>query len=442
MKQWEEDANLLNEIKQDDSSKELNENVEDTNTNSYTNKELNEISDIIKTMANDKKEDYKNAGLDLTNDGIQMLDIESDTESKNTDTVTEIGFLSPENYGAMRKYIERETVTDINWNGMQLWIDDVKKGRYLAPEKLSEDFVDAFAIRASNVVSRSFNKYQPVLEAETENLRITVVHKSASQTGTAISIRKTPAIKRISFDKDIKNGAYCSEIVANFISNAVKAKMNIIICGLPGVGKTELIKYLTNYIFPKDRVITVEDTLEIHYAKINPGKDCMELKVDNNNFTYTDAIKASLRLLPQWVILSEARSTEVKYLIESVSTGTKCMTTLHTDDVSKIPDRILNMIGSLQEGADTVLSSVYSFFNLGILIDKHIDPDTGNITRFISQIGVFDRAYDPKTNEDVNTCTILVDRQEPTGNPIPENLLRIFKNAGIENPYQYTYIKD
>lgn len=344
----------------------------------------------------------------------------------------DIGILREENFGELLPLIKDENITDINWNGFQLWVDDIYKGRYLSEIKISKEFVDTFSVRVSNVVSRTFNKYTPSLEAETEDLRVTVVHESVSHTGRAISIRKTPAIKRIDFFKSIADGDYCTEEVANLMSNAIKAKMNVIVCGLPGVGKTELVKFLTNYIFPQDRAITVEDTLEIHYKDINPGKDCLELKI-SDQFSYTDAIKASLRLLPQWVLLSEARSTEVQYLIESVSTGTKCITTLHSDDVRKIPDRVVNMIGDIGR-TDLVENSVYNFFDVGILIDKKVRND-GRIHRWISQLCLFVR--EGKENRTV----MLVDDGKVLNNPLPAEYEHKFKVAGIDNPYAYTYIQ-
>ena len=345
-----------------------------------------------------------------------------------------IGELRDENYGTLLPFIQDVNVTDINWNGKQLWIDDITKGRYLSEVVLDKDFVDTFSVRVSNVVSKGFNKYSARLEAETEELRITIIHESVSHTGTAISIRKTPALKRINFIDNIRNGEYCSVEVANIMSNCVKAKFNIVIVGLPGVGKTELVKFLTNYIRDYDRVITVEDTLELHYSIINPQKDVLEFKVNDTTFTYTDAIKASLRLLPQWVLLSEARSVEVKYLLESISTGTKCITTLHTDDVRSIPERVINMMGSV-ENRKSVENNIYSFFNIGILLDKKLDEKTGKITRWISQLCYFDR-----TSEGENTCTMLVEDGQLTGNTFNDNYMKKFNKIGIVDPFKYTYL--
>lgn len=345
----------------------------------------------------------------------------------------DIGIFREENFGVLLPFINDIDVTDINWNGSQLWIDDVNKGRYKVDTVLDKEFTDVMSIRIANVVSKTFNKYQPSLEAETDELRITILHESISTTGRAISIRKTPALKRINFMQSIKQGDYCSEEIANLMSNAVKAKFNIIVCGLPGVGKTELVKFLTNYIFPSDRVVTIEDTLELHYDKINPDKDSLVLKI-TPQFSYTQAIKESLRLLPEWVLLSEARSTEVKYLMESVSTGTKCITTLHTDDVRKIPDRIVNMIGDINQ-EEIIKNQIYSFFDIGILIDKEEEAQTGRIKRWISQVCFFDRSNDK------NECVMIVDNGQFTNNKLPQDAIRRFRNAGILDPYEYTYIK-
>ena len=191
---------------------------------------------------------------------------------------------------------------------------------------------------------------------------------------------------------------------------------------------------MTNYIFPHERAITIEDTLEIRYSDINPGKDCLELKVNDTSFDYTQAIKSSMRLLPQWVLLSEARSTEVRYLIESVSTGAKCITTLHTDDVRKIPDRILNMIGQ-DADLETITNSIYSFFDVGILIDKITDDTTGRIRRYVSQVCLFNR------DNGVNECIMLVDNDgQVVSDFIPEMTAKKFKKYGINDPMKYTFI--
>ncbi len=109
--------------------------------------------------------------------------------------------LKRQDYGLLYPYIVSDDVTDINWNGRQLWIDDLGRGRFLAGEVLPEAFVDRFASLISSVVSLPFNKRNPVLEAETEELRISIVHGCVTSSGITISLRKIPAVRRLSREK-------------------------------------------------------------------------------------------------------------------------------------------------------------------------------------------------------------------------------------------------
>lgn len=341
-------------------------------------------------------------------------------------------------FGPILKYIKNENITDINWNGSELWIDDLNEGRYIAPEKLDEKWIAQFSSHVSNLVSQSFNKYNPLLEAETEDLRVSILHEDRLATNRSISIRKTPAIKRINFMDSIQNGEYTTVEIANLISNAVKAKFNVVVCGIPGVGKTELVKYLTSYIPATDRVITIEDNLEIHYREINPGKDCVSIKIDDV-FDYTAAIKACLRQFPSWIMMAEARSKEVKYLMEAMSTGTHCLTTIHAEDVRELPNRIKTMAGDALL-AQQMVEDVYSNIDMAIMIDKKIEPANEEetkfkITRRIAQVATFDRS----NNE--NTIRLLVDNGERTGEVMQDKLLMKMKLRGIKDPFKYTFIK-
>lgn len=334
--------------------------------------------------------------------------------------------LKRQDYGQLYPYIVSEDVTDINWNGRQLWIDDLKKGRYMAGEVLPDIFVERFASLISSVVSLPFNRMNPVLEAETEELRISIVHRCVTSAGITISLRKIPAVRRLSREKMREEG-YCDNEVAEFLEQCIRSHCNIAICGMPGAGKTELLKYLTTFIPDSERVITIEDTLEIHYGRINPQKDCVEMKVAEN-FTYTAAIKACLRQLPRWIILSEARSEEVRYLLESLSTGTYGITTLHTDDVRNIPDRIKNMAGGIAD-ANRILNDVYRFINIGILVKSQINQ-RGNIVRRIEQIGAFDRGGEHYLKSK-NRMVLLLEQGEKTGEKLPANLCRRFMENGF-----------
>lgn len=328
-----------------------------------------------------------------------------------------------EYFGKLREYVENSDVTDINFDGNVVWIDDLQKGKYCTDVKLTKHFIHQLCTRIANAVSRNFNKSEPVLEAETENLRISIIHESVAHSGTAISIRKTPTVCRLTPEL-IEDSHYCSKEILEFLKRCIEGHLNMVFCGLPGSGKTELLKYLTRYIPREEKVITIEDNLEIHYTQINPSHHGVELKVDKEVLNYKTAIKVSLRQNPEWILLSEARSIEVRELIESFSTGLHGLTTLHTDDVRKIPDRVLNMIQD-SYAANRLENDVYSFINVGVLIRKMVW--NGQVQRYIDQICVFDR-----TSKD-NTCTMIVDEGQLLEYELPINIkkkLKLYQKDG------------
>jgi pilus assembly protein CpaF len=201
--------------------------------------------------------------------------------------------------------------------------------------------------------------------------------------------------------------------------------MNFIFCGMPGIGKTECVKFLSQYVSGNERVITIEDTMEIRYAVTNPDKDCIEMRV-SDVFDYADAIKTSLRLNPKWIMLSEARSKEVKYLLESWSTGVRGMTTLHTDDVRNIPDRILNMLENRVD-ADRLENDIYQAMDVGVLLRKRRD-DRNQIYRYIDQVCFFQREAGR------NQIIMVVQDGNLVKKELPAQTRRRFEQAGITDP--------
>ena len=179
--------------------------------------------------------------------------------------------------------------------------------------------------------------------------------------------------------------------------------------------------------------MTIEDNLEIHYREINPGANCVELKVDSELFPYTKAIKTALRQNPQWVLLSEARSAEVKYLLECFSTGLHGLTTLHTDDTRKIPDRIQNMMQD-SYAASRLENDIYSFLNVGILLRKKV-TENKEVVRYIDQICLFDRVGEE------NIAQLIVEGGRFVSKEIPVNLRKKFRLENINDPFEQKNVR-
>lgn len=331
--------------------------------------------------------------------------------------------LVPAHFGPFWPYIEEDEITDIDFNGRDLWITNTSNERLKVKNHgITKEFIERFSHYIANNVSKAFNKVENLLEADTDTLRISIVHESSAISGRSVCIRKTLPTVRMTRDSMMKEG-YCSREVLELLVQCVRARMNFVFCGEPGVGKTEGIKFFSQYIPGSERVITIEDTPELHYREINPEKDCVEFLV-SENFSYTKAIKTSLRQNPKWLMLSEARSVEVKYLLECLSTGIRGFTTIHTDDVRKIPDRILNMLASRTD-ADRMENDIYMFVDVGVLIRKKLMGD-GKVRRYIDQVGFFYR--EGTKNE---TVSVVLDGRLIT-TKLPEAIMEKFHRQELE----------
>lgn len=332
--------------------------------------------------------------------------------------------LEGEDFGVLFPFIKDKNVTDIDYNGTALWVTDLKKGRYKVNIEVPKEFIEKFTHRISNLVNKSFNRMNNVLEAQTDDLRISIVHESAAVTGRSICIRKSLPEVRNSIDNLIDNN-FCPVEILSLLINCVRARMNIAFCGEPGVGKTECSKFFTRFIPANQRVITIEDNLEMHFHKINPENDCVELQV-GSELSYTEAIKLCLRQNPKWIMLSEARSTEVKYLLEQWSTGINGFTTLHLDDLRNLPDRIMNMIGRAKD-ADRLENNIYEFIHVGVLIRQR-EGEKG-IERYMDQMCFYDREGGK------NSIYMLLNESKPVSKELPKNIQLRLKRADIGNPF-------
>lgn len=330
-----------------------------------------------------------------------------------------------EQFGILWKYLLEPDVTDVDYNGRELWITDLKKGRYRAKEVLTEQFVSTFTHNISNCVNKQFNNANKVLEADTRELRISILHDSVAASGISICIRKSPCIVRSTIQRMLRE-EYCPECVLHLLMNCVLAGMNFVFGGEPGAGKTECAKFFMQFIPKEERVITIEDSLEIHYREINPGADAVELRIAPG-FTYTDAIKASLRQNPKWLVLSEARSVEVTSLLEQWSTGVSGFTTIHLDDVRKLPDRILNMMSDSRD-AKRLENRIYRYVNVGILI-RCVKLSDGRIRRYMDQLCFYSREGQE------NRIHMMIEDGKLVSEELPAEILRGLKMAGIENPF-------
>lgn len=292
-------------------------------------------------------------------------------------------------FSLLTPLLEDDDVTDISYsNNGQLWVKTLSDGvKRASIEGLNNEVIEKLAFQCSNVMGKTFNMAHPFLDAESAELRMNFVHDSIATNGIALLIRKTPAKIRLNKDKLVSED-YVSLKLHDFLITCVQGHCNILVSGETGSGKTELVKYLASHTREDEKLITIEDTLELHLDKIYPTRDIVAMKT-NNIASYSDVLVTCMRQNPRWILLSEVRSAEAVMAVRnSISSGHNILSTIHSDKASSIPMRLYSLLESSQE-IDQFLKSIHRYVQIGIHVKGYFSQRYNRFQREITQVVEF-----------------------------------------------------
>lgn len=304
-------------------------------------------------------------------------------------------------FGPLSEFLEDDDVTDISYsNGGQVWLKTLSRGVYQVERPdINNPFMEKLAFQCANVMGRTFNMAHPFLDSESAELRMNFVHDSIATNGIACLIRKTPAKIRLNKDKLISE-QYITDQMHDFLIKCVWGHCNIMVAGETGSGKTELVKYLASNTKEDEKIISIEDTLELHLDKIFPHRDIVAMKT-NNIASYTESLVACMRQNPIWILLAEVRSAEAVMAVRnSISSGHHIISTIHADKASSIPMRMYALLEGSQD-IEQYLSSIHRYIQIGIYVKGYYSKALGRFQREIMEICEFyvdDDTNKPKSN--------------------------------------------
>jgi pilus assembly protein CpaF len=125
----------------------------------------------------------------------------------------------------------------------------------------------------------------------------------------------------------------------------------------------------------------------LRYGDIHPKKDHVMLKVQDH-FSYEKAIKTSLRQRPDWICVSEIRGTEIIYLLQSISTGTSLISTVHAESAYAIPYRMMIMMPGIDLSNQSISTLVHDSLDIGVHLEI-VTTNTG-VHRLIREVVYYD----------------------------------------------------
>ena len=292
-------------------------------------------------------------------------------------------------FGPLNPYLQNDDITDISYsNNGQVHVKTLSKGIYRDENpNINNTFMEKLAFQCANMMGKSFNMAHPFLDVESAELRLNFVHDSIARNGIACVIRKTPAKIRLEKQK-LLDEDYITLDIHDFLITCVQGHCNIIISGETGSGKTEFLKYLAAHTREDEKLITIEDTLELHLDRIFPHRDIVAMKT-NNIASYSDVLVTCMRQNPKWILLSEVRSAEAVLAVRnSISSGHNILSTIHSDKAASIPSRMYSLLETNQD-IEQFLKSIHRYVQLGVHIRGRQDKVTKRFKRDIAEVTEF-----------------------------------------------------
>jgi pilus assembly protein CpaF len=200
--------------------------------------------------------------------------------------------------------------------------------------------------RIVSKVGRRVDETCPMVDARlTDGSRVNAIIPPLALDGAAVSIRRFGS-NPLKLEDLLNYKAFTPEMVM-LLEGAIKARLNVIISGGTGSGKTTMLNTLSSFIPNTDRIITIEDAAEIqlqqdHVVRLETRPPNIEGK---GAITATDLVKNALRMRPERIIIGECRGPETLDMLQAMNTGHEgSMTTLHANTPRDAVARMETMI--------------------------------------------------------------------------------------------------
>jgi pilus assembly protein CpaF len=225
--------------------------------------------------------------------------------------------------GPLEPLLWDDSVTDILVNGAhQVYVERFGKLNPTEVKFQDDQHLMLIIDRIVSQVGRRVDESSPMVDARLpDGSRINAIIPPLALDGPSLSIRRFGK-RRYSIDDLVAKDSITPECV-EFLKTVVKARLNILVCGGTGSGKTTMLNCLSAFIPTDERIVTIEDSAELslqqpHVVRLETRPANVEGK---GEVTQRDLVKNALRMRPDRIVLGEVRSAEVMDMLQAMSTG-------------------------------------------------------------------------------------------------------------------------
>ena len=301
-----------------------------------------DLSTIGSMTEEELRFEVRRAAEDLTSRSSDLLNLAE--RDRLIDEVIDETF----GLGPLEPLLRDPTISDILVNGPKSAYVE-RRGR-LEPVKLAfhdDKHLVQLIQRIVGRIGRRVDETSPMVDARlADGSRVNAIIAPLALDGALLSIRRFGS-KPLQVSDLIGHGALTNEM-AEFLSAAVKARINIVVSGGTGSGKTTLLNALSAFIPHDERIATIENAAELRLQQDHVVR--METRPANieghGEVTTRDLVRNALRMRPDRVIIGECRGPEALDMLQAMNTGHDgSMTTLHANDTREAVSRLEMMVG-------------------------------------------------------------------------------------------------
>ena len=280
--------------------------------------------------------------------------------------------------GPLETLLEDDLINDIMINGPnRIFIE--RQGRVIQSTVAFRDTAHLCNIcqRIAVAVGRRVDESSPMVDARLKDgSRVNIVFPPLALDGPYVSIRKFSK-KSIDFNKLVEFGALTPQ-VARILELGSAIRLNVIISGGTGSGKTTLMNAMSRLIDPSERVLTVEDAAELqlqqpHVVRLETRPASLEGRGEVNQ---RDLVRNALRMRPDRIIIGEVRAGEAFDMLQAMNTGHDgSMSTIHANTTRDALTRVENMVqmGNMGLPSRAIRQQIAGAVNLIVQVERHRD---------------------------------------------------------------------
>ena len=277
--------------------------------------------------------------------------------------------------GPLQVLMEDESISDIMINGHnQIFIERNGLVEVAPVSFIDEEQLIHIAKRIASQVGRRVDDSSPTCDARLQDgSRVNIVIPPIAIDGTSMSIRKFKK-DSIGLDKLTEFGALSPEM-AQILMIASRCRLNILISGGTGSGKTTMLNALSQFISEKERIITIEDAAELkllqpHVVRLETRNSGIE---GTGAITQRDLVINALRMRPDRIVVGECRGGEAFEMLQAMNTGHDgSMSTLHANTPRDAMARVeaMVMMASNNLPLEAIRRTIVSAVDLVIQISR------------------------------------------------------------------------